>query len=97
MASTVDELTVNWHNDQGKLTTKEIDKRVISKGGAWVTVMFLYHDLNQQTGEYGILKARIQRYQKRNDRYLAHSKFNVSNSEQAHQIIEILNDWFDKD
>ena len=51
MASTVDELTVNWHNDQGKLTTKEIDKRVISKGGAWVTVMFLYHDLNQQTGE----------------------------------------------
>ena len=97
LASTVNELTVNWKDEQGRLTTKELDKRVISKGGAWVTVIFLFQDLNLQTGEYGPRKARIQRYQKRNDRYIAHSKFNISNPKQALQIIDILNDWFGDD
>ena len=94
MASTVDELTVNWEDEQGQLTTKELDKRVISKGGAWVTVIFLYQDLDLKTGEYGPHKARIQRYQKRNDRYIAQSKFNTSGMKQAREIVEILGEWF---
>ncbi|MBN2289805.1 MAG: hypothetical protein JXQ83_10775 [Candidatus Glassbacteria bacterium] len=97
MAGTIDELTINWQDEQGKLSTRELDKRVISKGGLWVTVIFLYQDLNHQTGEYGPPKARIQRYQKRNDRYIPQSKFNISSAKQARQIVEILQDWFDEE
>ncbi|MFC1614028.1 hypothetical protein ACFL5K_01895 [Gemmatimonadota bacterium] len=94
MAIAMDELTVNWEDEQGRKTTKELDKRLISKGGAWITVFFLYQDMNLQTGEYGPPKGRIQRYQKRNDRYMPQSKFNISSAKQALEIAGIINEWF---
>ncbi|MEA2062927.1 MAG: hypothetical protein U9P14_04450 [Gemmatimonadota bacterium] len=97
MANPIDELTVDWQDDQGRLTTKQLDKKLLSKGGAWVTLVFLYQDLNLKTGEYGPRKVRIQRYQKRNDRYIPQSKFNISNEKQALQVVEIFEGWFGGD
>lgn len=94
MASGIDELTVNWQDEQGRLTTREIGKELISKGGGWVTVMFLYQDLDSATGEYGPKKVRVQRYQKRGDKYIVQSKFNISNEKQAQQIARALDEWF---
>ena len=93
MAATIDELTVNWENEQGQLTTRELDKKVLSKG-SWVTIMFLYQDLDGKTGDFGPEKVRIQRYQKRNDRYVPQSKFNISSEKQAKMIVDILNEWY---
>ena len=94
MTSGIEELTVNWEDEQGRLTTKELSKEVISKGGGWITVMFLYQDLDNRTGEYGARKVRVQRYQKRGDKYIVQSKFNISNEKQARQIIRTLGEWF---
>jgi hypothetical protein len=92
MAETVEELSCEWIDDDGKVITKQLDKVVLTKG-AWATVMYLYQDVNRQTGEFSKAKARIQRYQKRNGRYLPHSKFNISSLDQAQQITDVLAGW----
>ncbi len=95
MAETVDELSCDWVDESGKVLTKQLDKVVLTKG-AWATIMYLYRDANRQTGEFGKIKARIQRYQKRNGRYQAHSKFNISSLDQASKISDILTAWVEK-
>ena len=93
MAETVEELTINWIDDEDVQITKELEKMVLSKG-AWTTIMYLYQDINRKTGEYGPQKVRIQRYQKKDGRYLPRSKFNISSAKQAHKIMEGLQSWF---
>ena len=91
MASTVDELTVEYREGD-QLVVKELDKAVLSKG-AWATLIFRYQDLNRATGEYGPEKYTIRRYQKRNGIYRQQSKFNISSRDQAMRIIEVLQGW----
>jgi hypothetical protein len=94
MANTIDEITINWTDESdGKQKVRELKKEVLTKG-AWSTIMFLYEELNNKTGEFGDPKIRIQRYQKRDDKYLPKSKFNITNAKQAYQIIEIIEKWF---
>lgn len=95
MAETVEEITIEWTDDDGQKTVKELDKEVLTKG-AWSTVMFKYQDLNKKSGEYGPVKFRIGRYQKRNGVYYPHSKFNISSTEQAQKIIGILQNWMEE-
>ena len=91
MASSVDELTINYTED-GIDVVKELDKVVLSKG-AWCTLMFRYQDWNRAKGEYGPDKYSIRRYQKRNGEYMPKSKFNISSKEQAKAIIKALQQW----
>ncbi len=95
MAATVDEITISWTDENGQETVKELDKEVLTKG-AWATVMFRYQDLNKSSGEYGPVKFRIGRYQKRSGVYYPHSKFNISSADQAQKIIEILSRWINE-
>ena len=64
MASTPDELTINW-NEGGIDTVKELDKKILSKG-AWTTILFRYQDWVPSKEEYSKDKYSIRRYQKRN-------------------------------
>lgn len=91
MASSVDELTVNYTED-GVLTTKELDKVVLTKG-AWSTILFRYQEWDRQKGDYGADKYTIRRYQKRNGVYQQKSKFNISSKEQAEKLIAALQGW----
>lgn len=91
MAETIDELTVEY-TDEGIVTTKELDKVVLSKG-AWSTILFRYQDWDRKKEEYGPEKYTIRRYQKRNGEYRQQSKFNISSKEQAKQLIEALQTW----
>ena len=93
MASSVDELTINYTED-GIDVVKELDKVVLSKG-AWCTLMFRYQDWNRAKGEYGPDKYSIRRYQKRNGEYQSKSKFNISSKAQAQGIIEALQRWIE--
>jgi len=94
MASTVDELTINYSED-GIDIVKELDKVVLSKG-AWSTVMFRYQEWNRAKEAYGQEKYSIRRYQKRNGEYLPKSKFNISSQTQARAIIEALEKWIEE-
>ncbi|MES9845354.1 MAG: hypothetical protein ABW162_00460 [Candidatus Sedimenticola sp. PURPLELP] len=91
MASTVDELTINYSED-GIEVVKELDKVVLSKG-AWSTIMYRYQEWNRTKSEYGADKFSIRRYQKRNGEYMPKSKFNISSPDQARAIIAALQKW----
>ncbi len=91
MASTVDELTVEYVED-GVTTVKELDKKVLSKG-AWATIIYRYQDWNRAKEEYGPDRYTIRRYQKRNGVYQQKSKFNISSKDQANSIIAALQEW----
>ena len=91
MATSVDELTINYTED-GIDVVKELDKVVLSKG-AWSTVLFRYQDWNRGKGEYGPAKYSIRRYQKRNGEYQSKSKFTISSDAQAKAIVEALQRW----
>lgn len=95
MATTVDELTVNY-TENGALVVKELDKVILTKG-AWSTVIFKYQDLNRKSGEYGPVKFTIRRYQKREGEYKPKSKFTVSSVDQAKKVIEALQKWIDQE
>lgn len=93
MAESVDELSVNYE-ENGVLLCRQLDKHVLSKG-AWATVMFLYQDLNRQSGEYGPEKVTIRRFQKRDGTYIPRSKFNISSLAQGSKIVTALQGWID--
>lgn len=93
MASTVDDLSIEYEEDGIKLV-KQLDKEVLSKG-AWSTVIFRYQDWDRQKEEYGKDKYTIRRYQKRNGEYFQKSKFNISSPDQARSLIAALQKWLD--
>lgn len=95
MSETIDDLTIAYSED-GKETTKELGKQVLSKG-AWTTIMFRYQDWDNSKGDFGAVKYSIRRYQKRNNQYWMKSKFNISSEEQARKIIEVLHEWLKLD
>ena len=91
MASTVDEITINYKEDD-VLIVKELDKEILSKG-AWATILFRYQQLDRKSKEYGNELYTIRRYQKRGDSYNQKSKFNISSKDQANKIIATLQKW----
>lgn len=93
MASTVEEITINYSED-GVLLVKELDKEILSKG-AWTTILFRYQDLDRKTGEFGPEKFSIRRFKKSNNEYRYQSKFNISSREQAGKIVETLKRWLE--
>jgi len=95
MSATIEDITINYEED-GVQVVKETGKEVLSKG-AWTTILFRFQNLDRKTGEFGKDMYTIRRYQKRQGEYLMKSKFNISSSEQAKKIIEILEKWTAED
>ena len=91
MSAEIDELTVQYEED-GLVTVKELDKKVLTKG-AWSTIIYRYQDWDRRKEEYGKDKYTIRRYQKRSGQYMQKSKFNISSQDQALAIIEALRGW----
>jgi len=91
MASTVDEITINFKEDD-ILLVKELDKAILSKG-AWATIMFKYQQWDRKNESYGEDRYSIRRYQKKGDAYSQRSKFNISSKDQAKKIIDVLQNW----
>jgi len=91
MTDPINELTVKFVED-GFETVKEIDKEILSKG-AWCTIIYRYQNWDRKSDDYGPDRYSIRRYQKRNGEYKLKSKFNISSDEQAHKIINALNNW----
>ncbi len=90
--ATVDELTINFLDENGLLLCREMDKEVLTKG-TWATLMFKYQDLDKASGDYKAPKYAVRRYQKRDGEYRVKSKFTISSPIQAKKICEILTRW----
>lgn len=93
MAESINDLSYDYHDEDGTLKRKELGKEVLTKG-AWSTIMFHYEERNPKTGEMGAPKAAIVRYQKKDGAYRKRSSFNISNAKQARRMVEILAEWF---
>ncbi|MDX8384185.1 MAG: hypothetical protein R8M45_08895 [Ghiorsea sp.] len=90
---TPDDLTIDYE-ENGILTTKQLDKVILSKG-AWTTIIFRYQSWEKAKEAYGADKYIIRRYQKRDGEYTPRSKFNITNAKQAKLIIQALEGWID--
>ncbi len=95
MIDTVEAISINYE-EEGILIVKELEKEVISKKGAWVTVLFRYQDWNAKKEEYSEDKYAIRRYQKRAGEYKAQAKFSLTDKEQAKALVHTLNAWLEK-
>ncbi len=93
MASNVDELTINYEEDN-ILIVKELDKQILTKG-AWATLIYRYQQWDRKKEAYGPDRYTIRRYQKRNGEYIPKSKFNISSRDQAEKIIKALGEWLE--
>ena len=91
MSATVEDLSINYEED-GVQIVKETGKEILSKG-AWTTILYRYKNLDRKTGDFGKDMYTIRRYQKRQGEYITKSKFNISSTEQAKKIIDILAKW----
>jgi hypothetical protein len=92
MSETIDDITIDWKDENGQQLVKQVKKQVLTSG-AWSTVMFMYQDFDKKAGDFGPKKIRISRFQKRGGKYIPQSKFNISSANQAKQITEIIQDW----
>ncbi|MGL1931636.1 MAG: hypothetical protein OCC45_07720 [Desulfotalea sp.] len=95
MASTVEELTINYEED-GKVLVKETGKVVLTKG-AWTTIVYRYNNWKPAIEDYDKDMYTIRRYQKRNGEYMPKSKFNISSKKQAQQVVEALSNWIEEE
>lgn len=93
---TVEDLTMNFQDEDGTLLVKELDKEVLTKGG-WATVIFRYQDLDKAKGTFKAPKYAIRRYQKSSGEYRMKSKFVVSSAAQALKLADILTRWGNQD
>lgn len=94
MAETIEEVSYNYE-DEGKLVRKEIKKEILTKG-AWATVMFLYHELDRKTEQWGSPKVAIVRFKKSSGVYRKQSSFNISSEKQARQIVDVIQRWYEE-
>jgi hypothetical protein len=92
VAETIDEISIDWKDDNGQYLVKQMKKEVLTSG-AWSTIMFMYQDFDKKRGEFGPRKIRVVRYQKRGGKFIPQSKFNISSAKQAKQITEIIQNW----
>jgi hypothetical protein len=92
MAETVDEISIDWKDETGQQLVRQVKKEVLTSG-AWSTIMFMYQDFDKKAGEFGPLKIRVARYQKRSGKFIPQSKFNISSAKQAKRITEIIQNW----
>lgn len=95
MSATIEDITIHYE-EEDLVLVKELDKEVLTKG-AWTTILFRYQNWNRTKEEYSKDMYTIRRYQKRNGEYMPKSKFNISSSKQAKQIISALEKWVEDD
>ena len=92
MAESIDDLSIEYSEDD-KLIVKQLEKNILTRGN-WTTIMFLFHDLDKKTEQFGPKRVSIRRYQKRSGVYRQQSKFNISSAKQAREISAALEKWY---
>ncbi|MDD6088922.1 MAG: hypothetical protein PUB69_06395 [Desulfovibrionaceae bacterium] len=90
--SQIDDITIEYE-ESGQILIQETGKCVLSNTGTWVTILFRFRQLKQDTGEYGPEKFSVRRYNRVGGEYRLKSKFDISSVRQAGKIVSILTQW----
>jgi hypothetical protein len=90
--ATIDDLTMDFKDEDGTLLCKTLEKEVLTKGG-WATLMFKYQDLDKNSGTFKAPKYTVRRFQKSGGEYKLKSKFVISSAAQAQKIADVLTQW----
>jgi hypothetical protein len=85
---------LNWHfvEDDGLISRRQLDKRVLSLNGSWLTVLFLYQDFNRAKGVFERPQVALVRYRKRKGGYERTNNFNI-NLDLLQQALPFLARW----
>lgn len=90
----VEDICVAFNDEEsGEVVIKELDKVILSKG-AWPTIMFLYQDRDQKTGEFTEPKVSLRKYRKMQGLFKPQGKFKITGKAQAEAIIDVLKKWY---
>lgn len=92
-ATTVEDLTVNWVDENGVQQVAEYDKHVLSKG-SHSTVMFKFVQRTKNDPYMEKPKLGLRRYRKLNGEYKYQSKFNLSSTKQLLEFVEMAEEMF---
>ena len=95
MAETIDEITVNYE-ENGRQVVEELDKEILTRG-AWTTILFRYREYNEDKDDFGPEKYTIRRFRKMGGEFRFQSKFNISSTKQARQIVDTLSRWLEEE
>ena len=94
MTGDLDELTYDCEDD-GVLVRKQLE-RVILARGVWATVMFLFQELDRETGAFRAPKIAVVRFQKWRGGYRKQSAFTLSGGAQVRELTAVLSAWGEK-
>jgi hypothetical protein len=91
MSELLDELTYD-REDDGVLVRKQLE-RVILERGAWATVLFVYQELDRDTGAFRAPRMTIVRFKKWRGAFRKHASFNIEGAQQARQLAVVFERW----
>ena len=92
-ATTVEDLTVNWVDENGVEQVAELDKHVLSKG-SFSTVMFKFVARDKKDPYMEKPKLGVRRYRKVCGKYKYAGKFNFSSTKQLLEFVEMAEEMF---
>lgn len=88
----LDEISVQWEED-GVLKVRQLDKRVLSTGGGWATIAFLFEEREPGGDAFRGPKVALRRYKKRGDRWVVDTRFVLTGPDQAGALAGALQEW----
>lgn len=87
----IEELTWEFIED-GLMSRRQLGKHVLDLNGCWLTVAYLYQDLNRRKGTFERPKVALVRYRKYVGHYKKMGQFNFS-LPQTQTVLPVLVRW----
>ena len=94
MIEDISDITIEYEED-GVQVIKELDREVVSRGGAWATILFRYQQWDPKQEQFGDDRHTLRRYRKMGGEYRQQNRFNISGPGQARKIMEALQKWLE--
>jgi hypothetical protein len=90
----IEEPTVDFFDESGEQTVKELAKETIANKGGWRTIAFLYQERNSK-GEWTDPKVSLRRYRTLNGAFVQKAKFKITGKDSAAQLVDLLKKWYE--
>ncbi len=94
MARFSSELSANFERC-GILMRKQIEKFVLSKGGPWTSIAFLFSNFNNDLKTYDKPKMMLANFKSDNNVFKRYNYYIIKNKEEAKKICNLIKEWFD--
>jgi hypothetical protein len=91
MAQSISNLSANYEK-LGVMLRKQLSKTIISKGGAWISIAFLFSNFSNEG--YGDPRLMLASFKNDDGLFKRYSYFLVKNKKEAIKICEILKKSF---